>query len=430
MLRNVKSKVSFRCLNSKAFFVSLLFVAVLVSSCFIAIFDNGVSLFALGASDKIVSNEMELKYAVYNAVGPTVIALDNDITLTEQIVIPVDKDITLTSTSTSKFFKLIGGYRDIPSNPYNPYYPTPVIIVQGAGVLRLDGITVTCVHFTWNEVVRVDVCGTLILYNGEILGSDVSGDGVDNSGVFTMLGGTIANVKPEGQGHGWGSGVYNSEYGTFSMSGGEISNNTVGVCNRRILDRNGFFELTGGVISNNDDCGVQNSGNFSMSGGTISNNMGKNSMQSGGGISNSGIFSMLGGVITNNQATYGGGVYNWPDGDFSLAKNGVISNNNAEVGGGLYNAGTFNRRDGVISDNTATYYSDIYHSDGSITIEDNIADDGNVLNSDKTMDSFFVVLIVVIVSIVTGGVFFYFKKSTKNNDHQTKPATTTQYTNK
>jgi len=107
-------------------------------------------------------------------------------------------------------------------------------------------------------------------------------------------------------------------------------------------------------------------------------------------------------MISNNQATSGGGIYNWHDGNFSLSEKGVISNNNAEVGGGVYNAGTFNRRGGVISDNTATQYSDIYHSDNSIT------------NDDKTTDyMLFVVSIVVIVSVIVGGVFFYFKKNTK-----------------
>ena len=126
-----------------------------------------------------------------------------------------------------------------------------------------------------------------------------------------------------------------------------------------------MFSLSGGVISNNDGGGVSNSGIFSMSGGEISNNVGGNLTQSGGGVSNSGTFSMSGGVISNNQATYGGGVYNYPDGNFSLAENGVISGNKAEVGGGVYNAGTFNRRDGVISGNTATQYNDIYPNDDS-----------------------------------------------------------------
>jgi hypothetical protein len=108
---------------------------------------------------------------------------------------------------------------------------------------------------------------------------------------------------------------------------------------------------------------VQNSAIFTMSGGEISNNFGGNIMQRGGGVSNSGVFSMSGGVISNNQATYGGGVYNYPDGNFSLSGNAVISDNKAEVGGGVYNAGTFNRSGGEISGNTATENSDIYPKD-------------------------------------------------------------------
>jgi hypothetical protein len=93
-------------------------------------------------------------------------------------------------------------------------------------------------------------------------------------------------------------------------------------------------------------------------------------MQSGGGVSNSGVFSMSGGVISNNQATYGGGVYNYPDGNFSLSENAVISDNKAEVGGGVYNAGTFNRQGGVISGNTATQYNDVYPNDNSTVNDD------------------------------------------------------------
>ena len=55
-------KVNFRYLRSKAFFVSLLFVAVLVSSCFISIFSSSVFPFVLCASDQIVvRNEVELR---------------------------------------------------------------------------------------------------------------------------------------------------------------------------------------------------------------------------------------------------------------------------------------------------------------------------------------------------------------------------------
>ncbi len=314
--------------------------------------------------DRIVSNEMELRNAVNNAVGPTVIALDNDITLTKQLVIPVNKDITLTSTSTSKFFKLIGG--DTGRSTLGPTeYPQAVINVEGSGALRLDGIVVTCANFplAWNTL--VSVYGKLILSNGEISGNNL-GDGVVNSGTFEMYGGKISNNNGNA---GYGGGVYNSDHGTFSLFSGEISNNTgFGVYNRGTYNQGwnyGTFNMSGGLISNNDDGGVQNSAIFSMSGGEISNNVGGNIMQSGGGVANSGIFSMSGGVISNNQATHGGGVYNYPDGNFSLSENGAISNNKAEVGGGVYNAGTFNRLGGVISGNTATQYNDVYPNDNS-----------------------------------------------------------------
>jgi hypothetical protein len=309
---------------------------------------------------------MELRNAVNNTIKPTVIALNNDIALTDQLVIPVNKDITLTSTSTSRFFKLIGG--DTGRSTLGPTeYPQAVINVDGSGVLRIDGVSVTCDNYplAWNNLVRVNVCGTLILYNGEISGN-ILGCGVVNSGTFEMYGGKISNNNAKA---GYGGGVYNRNHGTFSMFGGEISNNIgFGVYNRGTYNWGwsyGVFSMYGGVISNNDGGGVQNSAIFSMSGGEISNNVGGNIMQSGGGVSNSGIFSMSGGVISNNQATHGGGVYNYHDANFSLAENAIISNNNAEVGGGVYNAGTFNRQGGVISGNTATQYNDIYPNDDS-----------------------------------------------------------------
>ncbi len=349
------------------FLVPLLVVLLVMS--FFGAFSVSVAgqTTADSTQSRIVSDELELRNAVNEAVEPTVIALDNDITLTEKLVIPANKDITLKSTSTSKFFKLIGG--DTGRSTIGPFdYPQAVINVEGNGVLRIDGIFVTCANFPylWNKIVYVCLGGTLILYNGEI-SDNVVGDGVVNSGTFEMYGGKISNNNGN---RGYGGGVYNSKQGTFSMFGGEISSNTgFGVYNRGTYNHGwsyGIFSMSGGVISNNNG-GVQNSAIFTMSGGEISNNIGGDLMQSGGGVSNSGIFSMSGGVISNNQATYGSGVYNYPDGNFSLAENAVISNNKAEVGGGVYNTGTFNRLGGVISGNTATQYNDIYSNDDSIT---------------------------------------------------------------
>jgi hypothetical protein len=65
---NVKYTVILRHFYSKwsLLFVSVLFVLVLVSFGFISMF-SGVSPFVLGAQDKKVSNETELRNAISNA---------------------------------------------------------------------------------------------------------------------------------------------------------------------------------------------------------------------------------------------------------------------------------------------------------------------------------------------------------------------------
>ena len=437
MNRNVKGEFDLRSLyNRKALvFVSLLFMVVLVSSCFILVF-RGVSPFVSGASDIVVNNEAELKDAINNAAGPTIIALNKDITLTESLAIPANKDITLTSTSTTKLFKLIGTdrYREYDVVTYG--YPD-TIIVKGDGVLRLNGIVVTHVNYTCGDGVNVDIGGTLIMHHGEITGnidpnysihagftSDGCGGGVRNSGTFEMYGGTISNRRHYG--------VHNSAYGTFSMSGGEIINNAgfgvYNICTYTGVEWHiGLFSMSGGVIRNNTG-GVQNSGNFSMSGGEISANIaifsGNWVSGNGGGVSNSGVFSMFGGKISDNQAVNGGGVYNYPDGNFSLSGNGVISNNRAEVGGGVYNAGTFNRRDGIISGNTAEKSGDDVYT---VNSGDGSSGGGNGSGESSNWDGFslrdILIICVGVIGVVGVILFFIFKREKKPDRGKNEPQT-------
>jgi len=484
MYMAVKSNVHFCCFYSVAFFVSLLFVVVLFFSCFVSVFSGGVFPFVLGASDRVVSTERELRNAVNNAVGSTVIALDKDITLTDSALnISANKDISLTSTSATKFYKLIGTNEQ-----------STIIVVETDGSLLLDGIIVTHRDDDNRATgVLVNSGGALILSDGEIsgnhkygvwnqgnfrlLGGKISenthyvgkngpagGGGVYNQGIFDMLGGEISDNRLEPSYiSGFGSGgVYNE--GVFNMSGGIISKNNApfgaGVSNQ------GYFTMSGGEISGNfEGEGVRNGGSFSMSGGKISDNLessgvfnGRNGanfslsggeisgngvsppyLVMGGGVCNEGVFMMSGGTISNNKAMDGGGIYNGGgsrdatfsmsggvisgniaevvedllgngggvfndyDCTFSLSENGVISNNTAEVGGGLYNAGTFNKRAGVISGNTATQYNNIYPTDDS----DNI--------NDESLTGYVVLIvsIVVLVSVIVGGLFFYFKRAQK-----------------
>jgi hypothetical protein len=76
--------------------VSLIFGMMLVFSSLVSVF-NTVSPFVSGASNKVVSNETELRAAVNSAVVPTTIVLNTNISIKDPLVILKDKDITLTS---------------------------------------------------------------------------------------------------------------------------------------------------------------------------------------------------------------------------------------------------------------------------------------------------------------------------------------------
>jgi hypothetical protein len=270
--------------RSSLLFVCLLFLIMLVSSCFVSVFSssNGFSPFVLGASNKVVSNETELRNAINNAAGSTIITLNKDITLTETtLTIPAGKEITLTSNKATGYYKLISA--DGKST----------ITVEGSGALRLDGIIVTHTKNAGKAGggVYVEANGQIILYSGEISDNTVVGGGslydrgavgggVFNLGVFEMSGGKISKNSATGlNDEGSGGGVANR--GTFIMSGGEISNNNANV---------------GGG-------GVHNVGVFTMSGGKIINNY---AGYWGGGVSTFGTFERLGGVISDNTAVVNG----------------------------------------------------------------------------------------------------------------------------
>ena len=109
---------------------------------------------------------------------------------------------------------------------------------------------------------------------------------------------------------------------------------------------------------------VGNWGTFSMSGGTIANNTAGGD---GGGVfimlSTVASFTMLGGEISGNTANEGGGVFA-PGGDYRHISNpgaftmsgGIITNNTAhnQGGGVYYTLAGFKELGGTISANTPT----------------------------------------------------------------------------
>ena len=224
---NVKSKFDlYRRYNQRVIllFVFVLFVIILSFSGFVSVFSS-VSYFVSGADDKMVSNEAELREAVNEAVKPTVIVLNTNISIRDPLVILKNQEITLTSAD-GMVCRIIGTVNN-----------WDVIGVDG--MLTLDGIIVTHVNGAIGRGVVVNNGGTFIMYNGEISGNTVTnyGGGVWNEGTFVMSGGTIANNTATF----YGGGVY-VKSGSFSMTGGMIYGNTA-THGGGVYVENGFVEL-------------------------------------------------------------------------------------------------------------------------------------------------------------------------------------------
>jgi hypothetical protein len=335
---NVNLKFDLRCFFSRRVLsvVSLLFALVLVFSCFISTF-SGVSPFVLGAPDRVVKNETELRAAINNAQSKTsfIIALDNDISLSSALTIPADKDITLTSNNVTAFYKLIGANGE------------STIIVETAGsVLRLVGVIVTHHKSGAGPGVAVNSGGMLIMSGGEISGNGVGvaigGGGVRvyAGGIFNLSGGKIYDNTAT-----VGGGVYID--GTFFMSGGEIFGNTA-AAGGGIWINNGNFGLSGGEIFDNS---VWNNGGgvyiaygtLNLSGGRIYNNIAKND---GGGVHNAyGTLSWYDSEIFGNTPL---DVY--PVGNSDLPDDGGSSNggDGSSDGNGGASTDSFSLRNAVI----------------------------------------------------------------------------------
>ena len=205
--------------------------------------------------------------------------------------------------------------------------------------------------------------GSVTMNGGTIIGNSVStsnnsrgssGGGVcvgapegSNPAVFTLNGGSIIGNTAEGI----GAGVYVSGSGSFTMNGGSIETNyaTFGSGGVRVQG-GGSFIMTDGSISGNrvsgTGGGVFSSGTFTMSGGSITDNTADKrddpgTVGKGGGvyIYATGTFTMSGGSITENTAkngtdtttiAKGGGVYAETGCTFNVSGNSVIQENKAD----------------------------------------------------------------------------------------------------
>jgi predicted outer membrane repeat protein len=223
------------------FFVSLFFMATLVSSCIASVF-SGVSPFVSGVPDELVTTEVELQNVISNSVKPIVIALANDITLTDSLVIPYSKDITLTSNnSENTFHKLIGADGE------------STIVVETRGVLKLDGIIVTHMNGAHGNGIFVNFGGILYLYAGAISNNTAPiGGGVCTDGDFTVSGGVISGNTAKYN----GGGVYVGN-GVLSNTGGVISDNIA-------PKGNNVYTSDDDVSGPEDNSGTSNGNDYSL----------------------------------------------------------------------------------------------------------------------------------------------------------------------
>jgi uncharacterized repeat protein (TIGR02543 family) len=214
-----------------------------------------------------------------------------------------------------------------------------------------------------SSLVTVNLGGALVMETGSRIrgnvNTDEDGGGVNVlSGTFTMNGGEISNNVAD-----WEGGGVCVLRGAFTMNGGRISGNEV-IFGGGVYVWQGTFTMNGGTISGNiaDDGGgggvLVNTGTIIMNGGTISGN----EARGGGGVNilYDSTFIMNNGKISGNTASSGGGVScdAWYDGPRGLVTftmdGGEISGNAASSGGGVDASLTnFTMIGGLISDNTA-----------------------------------------------------------------------------
>ena len=195
--------------------------------------------------------------------------------------VEVNKDITIypnfgSGTTLTRY-----------DNQQEPFQKEMFIV--NSGTLTLVG---------WDQSSSLVLDGVLYSFNGISNGSLIK---IESGGVLEMYEYvTLENNDYNGN----GGGVYINE-GFFNMSGGKISNNT---------------STNGG--------GVYNSGGtFNMSAGEISGN--SSPQGNGGGVYNSGIFNMSGGEIkSNTRAICGGGVYIDEGREFSKSAGIIYGNDN------------------------------------------------------------------------------------------------------
>ena len=237
--------------------------------------------------DIFVKTEQELRDAISNASqdsqNPTIIWVEDDITLTQSLTIESDRFVELNGND----------YSISRDDSYTTDVATSLLVVQGSLITRDVILDAKCTeNINGFRVVQVD--GNFTMYDTVIQNGYLNGGGANvliasPDACFTMYSGRICN------GHGAnGGGVFvygGGSGGTFYMYGGEISNNTGTHYGSAVVVYNAYskaYLYNGKIIDNVADRSAE--GTDSNWGGAIFIN-GKDTTYIGGTLEMSGNYA-------------------------------------------------------------------------------------------------------------------------------------------
>ena len=201
---------------------------------------------------------------------------------------------------------------------------------------------------------RVEISGVTIRH-GNLVGSDESGAGINNSATLRLTEVTISDNRATGEGANDGGGINN--LGTLELIDSTVSNNASGnrgggINNVRQGDAlPGRLSLNGTGISGNsanNGGGIYNRGTADLTDSIVSGN----TASIAGGIRNDGNLTLTGSTVSGNSTTEGGhagGIRN--TGTLTLSDSNVDRNISATAGGGIFNSGTATLRNTIINGN-------------------------------------------------------------------------------
>ena len=376
-----------------------------------------VPLTAAATTPVQVSTAAELRSAIQNATGPTVIEITGDITVDSTFpfmhgssmngatfLIDSDQDITLKGNSQNpaelRFDHMASMFRTLGKLTLEDglvfvgggMSGRPAILQAGGTVIMNGGefngsssgefVSVESGTLTINggeinaATTPVNVPGGTLIMNDGTIGSR-GGVAVSNGGVFTMNGGEIYFVDGF---FGSASGVFLNGFSaptTFTMNGGNIHGNTAygisGSSNVTVI-------INDGHIYNNTAGGIRITGNCSLevNGGEIRDNGGDMSGDGGVVVANNSTMIMTSGAIHNNISTSswsgGGGVHVSGGCSFTMSGGEIRDNHAINDGGGVFVMGQlpvlgsptiFTMTGGEIFNNTADGQSGGVHLSAS-----------------------------------------------------------------